>query len=118
MTLKIQIKNLPTVPNICNQILREVWKSGKKVSIAHVIMKPKNISLTHKHKKFTEIYYILSGNGLVGVGNFKAKIQKGDAIYVPKKEIHALKNTNDKILLKILAISSPPYSDNDIFFVE
>ena len=54
----INVYDLPTVDNICNQILREVL-SLPKVSIAHVIMNPGNVSLLHQHLKMSEIYYIL-----------------------------------------------------------
>ncbi len=96
-------------------------KSGlkiKNVSIATGFLKPQQLAIPHFHKVSEEVYYILLGEGGVKIGNKKEKIRQGDAVYIPIKAIHALENTSKTRPLKVLAISSPPYSDKDIFFID
>jgi len=45
-------------------------------------------------------------------------IKWGQAIYVPVGAIHCLENLSFSETMKVLAISSPPYQDSDMFFVE
>lgn len=92
--------------------------SIKNLSVATGFLKPGQKAIPHFHKISEEIYYVLSGKGKVRVANLKEKIKEGDAIYVPVKAIHALENASKIRPLKVLAISSPPYSDRDIFFIE
>lgn len=96
-------------------------KSGitiKNLSIATGFLKPLQKAIPHYHKISEEIYYVLHGVGRVRVGNFSGKIKAGDTVYIPIRSIHALENTNKIKSLKVIAISSPPYKDSDIFFVE
>ncbi len=113
--LRIEIKKLPEVPNICNQILREVWKS-ENISIAYVEMAPKNISLLHKHQTFTELYYILGGRGILYVGNEKFAVKKDTLVEIKPDIAHKLKNTG-KSILKHLVISTPAFNPNDVILI-
>lgn len=89
----------------------------KNISIASGYLKPNQKAIPHFHESSEEIYYVLSGRGKVRVGEIIENIKKGDAVYVPIKAIHALENTSPTKRMKVLAISSPPYRDNDMFFV-
>ncbi len=96
-------------------------KSGlkiKNISIATGFLKPRQLAIPHFHKVSEEIYYVLLGKGRVRVGNKKEEIRQGDAVYIPIKAIHALENTSKTKPLKVLAISSPPYLEKDIFFID
>lgn len=115
MLYKIEIKKLPEVPNVCNQILREVWKS-KNTSIAHVIMKRGDISLLHKHKTFTELYYILKGDGILFVGNKKIKVGSETLIEIKPRISHKLKNTGKSQLVH-LVISTPVFNPKDVILI-
>lgn len=115
MPYKIEIKKLPEVPNVCQEILREVWKS-KNISIAHVIVVPGKISLLHKHRKFTELYYIICGTGIMWVGKEKFKVKEEMLIEIPPNLPHKLKNTG-KTPLKHLVISTPAFSSRDVIII-
>ncbi len=112
MTRKIEIKKLPEIPNICNQVLREVWKS-KDVSIAHVKMVPGNISLLHKHVLFTELYYILNGKGILFVDNEEFMVAEDTLVEIPPGVSHKLKNVGE-FTLSHLVISNPPFNPKDV----
>ena len=93
---KIEVNKLPLIPNICRQILREVWKS-KKASVAHVVMRQGNVSLLHKHKTFTELYYILEGRGILWVNKEQIRVKPGTVIEIRPNTPHKLKNTGDAL---------------------
>ena len=71
----INTYDLAPVANICNQELREIIALAR-VSVAHVIMQPQAISLSHKHQKMWEIYYILSGKGVFYKDNARFEVGK------------------------------------------
>ncbi len=115
MKIKINVEKLPEVPNICNQILREVWKS-ENVSVAHVIMKKGNTSLLHKHKLFTELYYILSGRGILWLDKRRIKVDTGILVEIPPNIPHKLKNTGKSSLIH-LVISTPSFNPKDVIII-
>jgi len=49
----------------------------------------------HYHTDFEEIYYILSGYGLMTIGEEKQEISRGDVVYIPSPAQHALLNTGN-----------------------
>ncbi|MFC1632585.1 cupin domain-containing protein [Patescibacteria group bacterium] len=108
----IEIYDLPTVDNVCNQILREVI-SLPKVSMAHVIMNPKNVSLWHRHSRMSEVYFILSGEGVLYYGDRALKVKKGAHLVLPPKTPHKLKNTGKKDLVH-LVFAVPPFDSEDV----
>ena len=110
--IKIAVKDLPEIPNICNQRLKEVWKN-KDVSVAYVEMDPGNISFLHKHNTFTELYYILSGKGIMYVGNQTFNVSKNTLIEIEPGIQHELENPNESVL-KHLVISTPPFNSEDL----
>jgi mannose-6-phosphate isomerase-like protein (cupin superfamily) len=71
----INTYDLQPVANVCNQELREVI-SLARASVAHVIMQPQAISLSHKHQKMREIYYILSGKGIFYKDDVRLEVGK------------------------------------------
>lgn len=110
--IKIEVKKLPEVPNICEQILKEVWKS-KDVSVAYVEMVPGNVSLLHKHSTFTELYYILNGKGIMWVGDEEFPVSKDILVEVKPGVPHKLKNTG-KSVLRHLVVSNPAFNPEDV----
>lgn len=100
------------------ELLRPETSEIKNMSIASGYLQPKQKALLHYHKKLEEVYYIISGRGKVRVGDSVENISEGVAVHIPIGVVHALENTSVKNPLKILAISSPPYRDDDMFFVD
>lgn len=100
------------------ELLRPETSRIKNMSIASGHLQPGQKAFEHWHKKSEEAYYVVSGRGRVRVGDEVMNISTGDAIHIPIGALHALENTSQTEQMHILAISSPPYSDNDIFFIE
>lgn len=108
----IDVKKLPEVPNVCNQVLREVWKS-KDVSVAHVVMASGNTSLLHHHSSFTELYYILRGRGIIYVGGVEFPVWDNYLVEVKPNVKHKLQNIGLSDL-EHLVISTPAFNADDV----
>jgi mannose-6-phosphate isomerase-like protein (cupin superfamily) len=52
----------------------------------------------HYHPDFEEIYYILSGYGVMTIGDEHKEIARGDVVYIPPLAMHTLLNTSDRPL--------------------
>lgn len=61
----------------------------------------------HWLKNTDELYYIISGKGVMEIGDdFKKEVKPGDAIFIPKMEKQRIENTGDKDLV-FLCICTP-----------
>ncbi|HMF55397.1 MAG TPA: cupin domain-containing protein [Pyrinomonadaceae bacterium] len=69
----------------------------------------------HYHDETEEIYYILSGSGLMTVGDEVREVEAGDAIFIPLRQRHTLENNGDKPLT-LLLVCGPAYSVEDHLF--
>jgi len=48
----------------------------------------------HYHPDAEELYYILSGKGLMHIENEKREVETGDVVYIPPMKAHSLQNTS------------------------
>jgi quercetin dioxygenase-like cupin family protein len=56
---------------------------------------------------FEEIYYILSGRGVMQVGSDRQRVVPGDAVWVPAGAAHGLENDGPEELTHLVAASLP-----------
>ena len=47
----------------------------------------------HFHPDSEEIYYILSGYGIITIADEKEEISRADVVYIPRKALHTILNT-------------------------
>ncbi len=66
---------------------------SNNLKMGHTIIYPTGKTTGHSHDDMEEVYYILSGNGKMVVGEDEFPIQAGDAFYVPFGEYHVTYNT-------------------------
>lgn len=66
----------------------------------------------HRHREIEEIYYIVSGHGMMTVGDEAREIQAGDAVYIPRGHRHTLENTGSEPM-KILLVCGPAFFYED-----
>ncbi|MGC4046608.1 MAG: cupin domain-containing protein [Armatimonas sp.] len=71
----------------------------------------------HYHPITEEIYYILSGSGLMRFPDCEHRVVPGDAIAIPPGTPHQLINKGEGELV-LLCCCSPAYSDEDTVLVE
>jgi mannose-6-phosphate isomerase-like protein (cupin superfamily) len=76
---------------------------------------PAGISTTrHHHKLSEEIYFILSGTGLMEVDGESREVGPGDAVLIPPGEWHSISAVAGE--LRFLCCCAPRYTHEDTYF--
>ncbi|MBI3333962.1 cupin domain-containing protein [Candidatus Pacearchaeota archaeon] len=112
----ISVCNLPPVPNVCNQELREIFRSPQ-LSIAHVLMQPDALSLLHEHHRMNEGYLVLAGEGVLQAGETSRMLSFLGYQYLPPFTPHRLRTTGAQ-RLEHLVFATPPFIPEDVHLLE
>lgn len=83
-----------------------------RYSLAHARVLAGEATIPHRLKSSTEIYYILSGEGVMHVDDEISKIRAGNLIYIPPGAIQWVENRSAKDLV-FLAIVDPAWREED-----
>src|SRR5215471_18864669 len=87
-------------------LIDRTTSSITQCSLAEEIL-PSGCAVTpHHHGDLEEIYYVVSGRGLMTVGQDTREVGAGDAIYIPRGHRHSLKNTGSESI-KVLLVCGP-----------
>ncbi|MEM2141760.1 MAG: cupin domain-containing protein [Candidatus Thorarchaeota archaeon] len=81
-------------------------------SLAHAILEPGQQSQPHLLRTASEVYYILSGEGVMSIDNEEKMVREGDAIYIPPGAVQFIRNSGREEL-RFLCIVSPPWRAED-----
>ena len=81
-------------------------------SLAEETLPPGKAVTPHHHEVLEEIYYILSGSGVMTIDAESHEVSAGDAIYIPKHHRHTLTNTGNEDM-KILLVCGPAFYFED-----
>jgi len=104
---------LKTGTNTELRVLLDTAGNGQgRMSLALETLKPGQHTEAHWHAHLEEIYYILSGQGRMEIGDEAQNVQVGDTILIPLNEVHCLHNTGQKDLTLLCAVS-PPWHPED-----
>lgn len=97
-------------------IIRELLAPRNSVirrqSLAEATLAPEAQTDAHFHPGTEEIYYVLSGEGLMAVEHECRKVVPGDAIAIPPGARHQIRNTGS-VDLVFLCCCVPAYTDDD-----
>ena len=63
---------------------------------------------TDIHPDASEIYYVVSGQGVLRLGDEKYEVRKGMTVYIPMGVEHQTMNTGDEDLCYYWAFAPPP----------
>ena len=115
------LEELPTVMAEDGAEIREVLHPkndpvGDHLSLAHAVVKKGQETKNHV-LEIVEIYYILSGQGVMTIDREKRKVKENDAIYVYPGSEQRIKNVGD-VDLRFLVICTPPFSEDKSRVVE
>lgn len=77
-------------------------KAGKKISLQY-------------HKKRSEFWYVVSGEGIVQIGNKSKNIKAGQSIYIERLCLHRI---TSKVDMLILEIAFGGFKESDIVRLE
>ncbi len=80
-------------------------------SFAIAIVEAGQASYRHRLRQ-TEIYYLLSGAGLMHVDDEVELVQEGDAVVIPAGAVQWIENRGET-RLKFAAVVSPPWREED-----
>lgn len=67
----------------------------------------------HYHKRSTELYYVLEGEGEVVLDGVVHAVRKGSLVHIPPGVIHGARGR-----MRILVVGLPDISDEDLYFPE
>jgi mannose-6-phosphate isomerase-like protein (cupin superfamily) len=67
----------------------------------------------HYHRLSEELYYLLSGSGIMEIEGETREVKTGDAILIPAGQWHQIHAVED---LRFLCCCAPPYSHDDTYF--
>jgi mannose-6-phosphate isomerase-like protein (cupin superfamily) len=81
-------------------------------SLAEETLPPGHSVTPHHHAVLEEVYYILSGTGVMTIGDEQRAVGAGDAIYIPTGQRHTLTNTGTEPL-RMLLVCGPAFYFED-----
>ncbi|MGV9102579.1 MAG: cupin domain-containing protein [Promethearchaeia archaeon] len=113
-----RLRDCEKIEGLDGTIIRELLNphhddSGLKLgySLAHAVLESGKASKPHKFFEASEVYYILSGNGVMHIDDEQAEVEEGDAIYIPPSGVQYIENTGSK-KLQFLCIVFPAWTPN------
>lgn len=84
---------------------------GDSLSSAFVIWIKKEVK-PHYHVMHSENVIVLSGTGMMKLGDKEFEVKEGVHLFIPKGTVHSLKTTS-KEPVKVLSIQSPLFDGKD-----
>src|SRR3974390_2601044 len=67
----------------------------------------------HYHKRATELYYVLEGEGRGGLDGVDHAVRKGSLVHIPPGIVHGASGR-----MRVLVIGIPDIADDDLYFPE
>jgi quercetin dioxygenase-like cupin family protein len=105
-----QLDELPAVPCPCGLARRAFAFSENRAATVHLV-EIKQETETHYHKRTTEVYVVLEGEGYVEVDGERVPVKPLTAVWIPPGCRHRAVGQ-----LKILNLPVPPFDASDEWF--
>jgi quercetin dioxygenase-like cupin family protein len=67
----------------------------------------------HYHRRATELYYVLDGEGTVRLDGVEHPVRKGSVVHIPPGVVHGARGR-----MRVLVIGIPDIRDDDLYFPE
>lgn len=78
--------------------------AGPWVYMDHLLLAPGAATTPHLHPEVAEVYYVMSGEGIIRVDGETAPVRTGDAIPVQLSEVHSLESAAAAHPLELMVI--------------
>jgi mannose-6-phosphate isomerase-like protein (cupin superfamily) len=88
------------------------WTTARHQSLAEATLEPGGETAEHYHPRTEELYYFVSGQGTMRLGDEEAPVRPGDCVVIRPGTKHKAFNTGTENLV-FLCCCAPPYSDDD-----
>ncbi len=85
-----------------NLLIGELNSGSKEISIQITDVQLNEMQPIHSHKQ-EQCYYIISGSGMMLIGEQSKEVNEGDAIFIPSNAKHGIKNTGVRVLTYLTA---------------
>ena len=112
----LQQKEKPSYPAkdgwVVNALLTPRECEQTNISLAEWYLPGYREAKIHHHNKGEELYYVVSGKGIIHLDRTITSIGKNDIISIPKKTAHGLANSLPEDM-EIICLCTPPYQDSD-----
>lgn len=83
------------VQNRDKEVLRDTYflidpedSPSRRLKMGYTIIYPTGTTTGHSHDNMEEVYFVISGEGIMVIGDEKFPIKAGDALYVEPGEYH------------------------------
>ena len=67
----------------------------------------------HYHRRSTELYYVLDGEGCVVLDGVEQPVTRGSLVHIPPGIVHGAKGR-----MRVLVVGIPDIADDDYFVAE
>ena len=106
------MKNCPQFIAGDKSELREILNPQKEklklnYSLAYAMVRPGKKTLRHR-LKYTEVYFIIKGRGIMHINKNKEKVNAGDTIYIPPGSVQYIENFSHNSL-EFICIVEPAW---------
>ncbi|RJS85917.1 cupin domain-containing protein [Candidatus Bathyarchaeota archaeon] len=88
----VNVKDLPDE----GRVVDESTVGSKKLIIAVRVLKPGEVVEPHKHEVEEQFYLVLSGRGIVKIGDEEREVGPFDAVYIPPGTVHSSEAIGDE----------------------
>jgi len=105
-----QMEEVKAVQSTCGTSRRAFLSPDNRVASIH-LLELRADPESHYHKKSTEFYYILEGEGAVELDGKDVAVRPGTAVMIKAGTFHRGKGR-----MRLLVICIPPYDKKDEFF--
>ncbi|MAF23701.1 MAG: cupin [Roseibacillus sp.] len=100
----------PRERSACGHRHRLISKGDKGVSAwAHTV--DIDGARAHYHKRATELYYVLEGEGSVTLDGKEQKVLPGTMVHIPPGVVHEATGK-----MRVLVVGIPDINDDDVFY--
>jgi len=111
----------PTYTTLDGSLIRELVRperqGSRNVSLAEATVAPGQSTTRHRHRVSEEIYYVLSGEGVVEIAARLHQAHAGEAFLIPAGAEHRVTCVGE-MPLRLLCACSPPYQHEDTELTE
>ncbi len=106
------LEDVQPVPCPCGQSIRAITGMDNDLASIHVVTISRDSKL-HYHKKLTEFYYVLEGEGELQLNDDVIKLEPHTLVMIKPLTKHVARGN-----LRILNIVIPPFDEEDEFVVD
>ncbi|MFB1063015.1 cupin domain-containing protein [Natrinema sp. H-ect4] len=86
--------------------------SETDLTITWVDVEPGARQVRHEHDP-EQVYVIISGEGVMSVGDDERAVEAGDLVHIPANTEHGLENTGDRTL-EYVSAATPAFPDAEV----